>query len=57
MNEDAMMAAIESAEGKLSKLDDKKDELEHAIALKKAQIRGLEEVLEQLGSVEEQAGD
>ncbi len=57
MNEDAMMAAIDSAEGKLSTLDEKNDEIEHAIALKKAQIRELEEVLELLGNVEDQAAD
>jgi prefoldin subunit 5 len=57
MNEDAMLAAIASAEAKLEKLDAKKKELEDAIELKKAQITNLEDAIALLGEVEEQAAD
>lgn len=57
MNEDAMLAAIASAEAKLEKLDAKKKELEDAIELKRAQITNLEDAIALLGEVEEQAAD
>ena len=57
MGDDAMLAAIASAEAKLEKLDAKKDELEHAIELKKAQVANLEEAIRLLDEVEEQAAD
>ncbi len=57
MGDDAMIAAIASAEAKLEKLDAKKHELEEAIRLKKAQIANLEDVIALLGEVEEQTTD
>ena len=57
MSDDAMLAAIASAEAKLEKLDAKKEELEHAIELKKAQIANFEEAIRLLDEVEAQATD
>ena len=50
MGDDAMIAAIASAETKLERLDATKQELEEAIRLKKAQIANLKDVITTLQS-------